>query len=82
MKLSEIKQVLAKSRSNGIYLYDEFWHRELNGVRGLAYLSKNGSLFMTWTCPIRNQRLVLPFTPDAENMIRAKDSLKIWEGSV
>lgn len=81
MNLSEIKKVLAESRSNGVYLRDLTWG---NNPRksALAYLSKDGSLFMTYVHPLKRKRLVHPFSPDMENMLKACRSLVIWEGSV
>lgn len=83
MRLSEIKKVLEQSRPNGIYFHDAAWGKHYGDAgRGLAYLSKTGHLFMTYLHPIKNQRLVIPFSPDMENMLRPSESLVIWEGSV
>lgn len=82
MRLTEIQNLLGKSRSNGIYFHDKGWDRDLGSVGKLAYLSKDGHLFMTYLHPFENKRLVRPFTPDMENMLRPSDNLVIWEGSV
>lgn len=82
MRLTEIKKILEKSRSNGIYFHDKAWDQAIGSVRGLAYLSKKGHLFMTYHHPFKNKRLVRPFTPDMENMLHPSENLVIWEGSV
>ncbi len=82
MKLSEIKKILSESRSNGVYFHDNGWNQDPGSVRGLAYLSKNGHLFMTYLHPLKNRRVVRPFTPDMENMLKPAENLVIWEGSV
>lgn len=82
MRLTEIKKLLEKSRSNGIYFHDRDWNQDLGGVGGLAYLSKDDHLFMTYLHPFENKRLVRPFTSDMENMLAPSENLIIWEGSV
>ncbi len=78
MKLSEIKQVLAESRSNGIYFREKGWATE--GILPLVYLSKRGYLYRIYAGGGRKSVTPLPF--DMLNMLRSKDTLEIWEGSL
>ena len=78
MKLTEIRKLLEKSRSNGIYFRENNWITE--GVMALVYLSKRGNMYMIYTG--MGMRSVTPLPFDMLNMLRPKDNLVVWEGSV
>lgn len=78
MRLTEIKRLLEKSRSNGVYFREESWATE--GILPLIYFSKRGNLYLTYAGGGRQSVTPLPF--DMLNMLRDKDNLVVWEGSV
>lgn len=78
MRLTEIRKLLEKSRSNGVYFRENNWTTD--GVLPLAYLSKRGNLYMVYTGMGMKSVTPLPF--DMLNMLRDKDNLVVWEGSV
>lgn len=78
MRLTEIRKLLEKSRSNGVYFREKDWATE--GIIPLVYLSKRGNLYMTYTGMGMKSVTPLPF--DMLNMLGPKDNLVIWEGSV
>lgn len=82
MTLNEIKKKLSESRSNGVYFRDTEWPVDGGTSSGLAYMSKGGNLYMTYLHPIKQVRLVVPFSSDMENMARPKSTFAIWEGNV
>lgn len=78
MRLTEIKKLLEKSRFNGVYFREKDWATE--GILPLVYLSKRGNLYLIYAGGGRQSVSPLPF--DMLNMLRHKDTLAIWEGSV
>lgn len=78
MRLTEIKKLLEKSRSNGVYFRENDWATD--GILPLVYLSKRGNLYMTYTGMGMKSVTPLPF--DMLNMLRFSNTLTIWEGSV
>lgn len=78
MRLTEIRKLLEKSRSNGVYFRENNWTTD--GVLPLTYLSKRGNLYMVYTGMGMKSVVPLPF--DMLNMLRDKDNLVVWEGSV
>lgn len=78
MRLTEIRKMLEKSRSNGGYFREKNWATE--NILPLVYLSKGGNLYMVYTGMGMHSVTPLPF--DMLNMLRDKDNLVIWEGSL
>lgn len=78
MRLTEIRRLLTKTRSNGIYFREKDWATE--GILPLVYLSKRGHLYLVYAGGGRQSVTPLPF--DMLNMLGAKDTLVVWEGSL
>lgn len=78
MRLTEIKKLLEKSRSNGIYFRANDWATQ--GILPLVYFSKRGNLYLVYAGMGMMSVTPLPF--DMLNMLRHKDNLVIWEGSL
>lgn len=78
MRLTEIRKMLEKSRSNGIYFREDDWATE--NILPLVYLSKRGNLYLVYAGMGMKSVRPLPF--DMLNMLGPKDNLVIWEGSV
>lgn len=78
MSLTEIRKLLEKSRSNGIYFRENGWATE--NIVPLVYLSKRGNLYLVYAGMGMNS--VRPLSFDMLNMLVAKDNFVLWEGSV